>query len=96
MQRSGVSDFDLKRRVPGTPDQILVAANQAERADNVIPGSKSEKRIQIWKVLCELKANKGVVCIVVPWTANTEHYSDVREGMHETAEKSLRAIEENG
>jgi myo-inositol-1-phosphate synthase len=105
MQRSGVLDFDLQRKVrpmmegmvplPGIFDQNFVAANQAERADNVIPGSKSEQLVQIRKDLVDFKANKGVDSIVVLWTANTERYSDVREGVHDTAENVLRAIEAN-
>merc|ERR1719484_316129 len=81
--------------LPGIFDQNFVAANQAERADNIIKGSKAEQLRQIRKDLTEFKANKGVDSIVVLWTANTERYSDVREGVHDTAENVLRAIEAN-
>jgi len=105
MQRSGVLDFDLQRKLqplmedmvplPGIFDQNFVAANQAERADNLIKGSKSEQLAQIRKDLRDFKSSRGVDSTVVLWTANTERYAELQEGVHDTAENILQAIEKD-
>merc|ERR1712178_470837 len=79
--------------LPGIFDQNFVAANQAERADNLIKGSKSEQLAKIRNDLREFKANNDVDSIVVLWTANTERYAELQEGVHDTADNILRAIE---
>merc|ERR1712007_273318 len=45
--------------------------------------------------LRNFKASKGVDSIVVLWTANTERYSELQEGVHDNAENILQAIERN-
>lgn len=41
------------------------------------------------------KASSGVEKVIVLWTANTERYSDVTEGINDSAENFLKAIENN-
>lgn len=53
MERAQVLDFELQKQLvphmrglvplPGIYDPAFIAANQAERADNVIKGSKAEQ-----------------------------------------------------
>merc|ERR1719261_1745124 len=103
MERSKVLDYDLQRQVrplmegmvplPGIFDQNFVAANQAERADNVIEGSKAKQLEKIRKDLVDFKANKDVDSLVVLWTANTERYAELQDGVHDTADNVLKAIE---
>jgi len=103
MERAKVLDYDLQRQLrpmmegmtplPGIFDPNFVAANQAERADNVIKGSKAQQLNKIRKDLVEFKANKDVDSVVVLWTANTERYAELQEGVNDTAENVLRAIE---
>merc|ERR1719265_2831989 len=105
MQRAGVLDFDLQRKVrpmmeemvplPGIFDPNFVAANQAERADNVIKGSKAEQLAKIRQDLVDFKAAKDVDSVVVLWTANTERYAELQEGVNDTADNILQAIEES-
>lgn len=43
----------------------------------------------------DFKQSSGVDKVVVLWTANTERFSEVREGVNDTAETFLRSIENN-
>jgi myo-inositol-1-phosphate synthase len=76
-------------------DPGFIAANQAERANNTIKGTKGEQLQQIRKDLQEFKAQRQVDKIVVLWTANTERYCKVEHGIHDTAEHLLAAVEAN-
>merc|ERR1719261_1994260 len=103
MERSKVLDYDLQRQVrplmegmvplPGIFDQNFVAANQAERADNVIEGSKAKQLKKLRKDLVDFKAEYSLDKVVVLWTANTERYAELQEGVNDTAENVLRAVE---
>jgi len=104
MERAKVLDYDLQRQLrplmedmvplPGIFDPSFVAANQAERADNVIEGTKAQQLAKIRKDLVDFKASKGVDSIVVLWTANTERFAELQAGVNDTAENVLRAIEQ--
>jgi hypothetical protein len=60
MERAQVLDFELQKQLvplmkdlvplPGIYDPAFIAANQAERADNCIKGSKSEQVRGVWRV----------------------------------------------
>ncbi|OAL70001.1 inositol-3-phosphate synthase [Trichophyton violaceum] len=74
----------------------FIAANQEERADNVLPGSKAcwEHVEKIQKDIRDFKAANGLDKVLVMWTANTERYADVIEGVNDTADNLLKAIKE--
>lgn len=105
MERAGVLEYDLQRQLrpkmesmvplPGIFDQNFVAANQADRADNVIKGPKAEQLAKVRRDLKEFKEQNSVDKIVVLWTANTERYAEIQEGCHDTAENILEAIGRN-
>ncbi|KAL7936940.1 inositol-3-phosphate synthase [Trichoderma chlorosporum] len=74
----------------------FIAANQEDRADNILEGSKAcnahvEK---IRKDIRDFKANNDLDKIVVLWTANTERYADIIDGVNDTADNLLKAIEQ--
>ncbi|KAK1828328.1 myo-inositol-1-phosphate synthase [Podospora conica] len=73
----------------------FIAANQEDRADNLIPGSKAcmEHVERIRKDIRDFKAANGLDKVIVQWTANTERFSDLIEGVNDTAENLLKAIE---
>ncbi|KAF2190204.1 Myo-inositol-1-phosphate synthase [Zopfia rhizophila CBS 207.26] len=73
----------------------FIAANQEERADNVIPGTRASMAHveQIRKDIREFKAANGLDKVIVQWTANTERYADILEGVNDTADNLLRSIE---
>ncbi|ORY19498.1 hypothetical protein BCR34DRAFT_552238 [Clohesyomyces aquaticus] len=73
----------------------FIAANQEERADNLIPGIKASMAHveQIRKDIQDFKAANGLDKIIVQWTANTERYADIIEGVNDTADNLLKSIE---
>ncbi|KXX74003.1 Inositol-3-phosphate synthase [Madurella mycetomatis] len=73
----------------------FIAANQEDRADNVIAGSKAclAHVEQIRKDIRDFKAANSLDKVVVQWTANTERYADIIPGVNDTAENLLKAIE---
>ncbi|KAF2087804.1 Myo-inositol-1-phosphate synthase [Saccharata proteae CBS 121410] len=74
----------------------FIASNQEARADNVIPGSKAcmAHVEQIRKDIRDFKAANGLDKVIVQWTANTERYADIIEGVNDTADNLLKSIEE--
>ncbi|XP_039029442.1 inositol-3-phosphate synthase-like [Hibiscus syriacus] len=76
MARAKVFDFDPKKQLrpymepmvplPGVYDPDLIAANQAERANNIIKGTKKEQVEQVIKDIREFK-EKNKVDKVIPW-----------------------------
>lgn len=73
----------------------FIAANQEDRADNVVPGSKAsmDHVEQIRKDIRDFKAANGLDKVIVQWTANTERFADILPGVNDTAENLLKAIE---
>ena len=66
--------------VLGIYDPDFIAANQEERADNLVKGSKSEQVQAIRRDIQAFKAKNNLDKIVILWTANTERYSQVGKG----------------
>ncbi|KAI9680679.1 MAG: Myo-inositol-1-phosphate synthase [Caeruleum heppii] len=78
---------------PYYPD--FIAANQEERANNVLKGTKAsmEHVEQIRKDIRDFKAKHGLDKVIVQWTANTERYADLIDGVNDTADNLIKAIE---
>lgn len=74
----------------------FIAANQEDRADNVIPGTKAcmEHVERIRQDIRDFKAHHGLDKVVVQWTANTERYAEIVSGVNDTADNLLKAIEQ--
>ena len=102
MKRSKVLDWDLQKQLyphmvqykplPSAYFPDFIAANQNDRADNVLQGSKQEQMKQIQKDIQEFKANHSLDKVIVLWTANTERFAMVEEGVNDTAENLLASI----
>lgn len=104
MDRAAVLEPTLKAQVkkemaamvplPSIYYPDFIAANQEDRADNLIPGSKAcwEHVEEIRKNIRDFKAANGLDKIVVQWTANTERYADIIEGINDTADNLINAI----
>jgi len=105
MERAKVLDFELQRQLvpymkdltplPGIYDQDFIAANQEERANNLIKGTKSEQVETVRRQIREFKESSGVDKVIVLWTANTERFAQVMEGLNDTAENLLASIEKD-
>lgn len=89
------SDLEAMKPLPAAFDINFVAPSQAERADNVIKGNKWEQLQQIRKDIREFIAKNGLEQCIVLWTANTERYCDVTDGVHDTPENLIKAIKED-
>eukprot|EP00731_Ephydatia_muelleri_P025424 Em0017g507a len=70
----------------------FIAANQSDRADNVLKGTKWEMMEQIRADIRDFKATRKLDKVIVLWTANTERYCEVLEGVHDSADNLLEAI----
>ncbi|KAK9841057.1 hypothetical protein WJX81_008351 [Elliptochloris bilobata] len=103
MERAKVIDFELQRQLapymrdmqplPGVFDPDFIAANQGARADHLVKGSKQAQLDHLRADIREFRESSGAERVVVLWTANTERYSQVSEGLNDTAESFLAAIE---
>merc|ERR1712000_553697 len=104
LERAGVFEPDLQRQLKPEMDKIVplpaifdldfVATNQEQRADNVIKGTKAEAVEQVRKDIRDFKAANGLDKVIVLWTANTERYASVIEGVNDTADNMLKSIEQ--
>ena len=102
MQRARVLEPDLIRQLrpqmesikplPAIFDLEFVAANQDERADNIISGTKAEAVEVVRQNIRDFKANNNLDKVIVLWTANTERFSELKEGVHDTADNLLAAL----
>ncbi|KAK7861720.1 hypothetical protein R5R35_014578 [Gryllus longicercus] len=101
-ERAGVLEPDLLRQLrahlqalqprPSAFFPDFVAANQAQRADNVLSGSKQEQLEQLRADIRAFRARSGAQRVVVLWTANTERFCEVLPGLNDSADALLAAV----
>merc|ERR1712054_425158 len=101
-RRSAVLDVNLQDQLydemaaytpmPSIYFPDFIAANQADRADNCLTGSKQEQMDKIRQDVRDFKARNGLDKVVVLWTANTERFAAIEEGINDTAENLLESI----
>jgi myo-inositol-1-phosphate synthase len=71
----------------------FIAANQEERADNLLPGNDKQAHLeQLRADIRKFKADNELDQVVVFWTANTERFADILPGVNDTADNLLSAI----
>lgn len=103
MARGQVLDYDLQRQLaplmkdmkpmPSIYYPDFIAANQSDRADNLIPGDDKQAHLErIRKDIRDFKEKENLDNVVVLWTANTERYADIIPGVNDTAENLLNSI----
>jgi len=102
MERAEVLPYDLQRQLvpylkdmkplPSIYDPDFIAANQSDRADNVLTGTRFEQMEKIRQDIREFKAANNVDKVLILWTANTERFSDIVAGVNDTKENLLNAI----
>ncbi|KAK3754561.1 hypothetical protein QZH41_017001, partial [Actinostola sp. cb2023] len=105
MERARVLDWNIQKQLrpflsnlkprPSIYCPDFIAANQADRADNVLTGTKQSMLEQIRADIRDFKESNKLDKVIVMWTANTERFCDVRSGLNETAEELLAAISRN-
>lgn len=74
----------------------FIAANQEDRADNVIEGTKACNAHveELRQNIRDFKAKNNLDKVIVMWTANTERYADIIPGVNDTADNLLKSIEQ--
>eukprot|EP00591_Stephanopyxis_turris_P011148 CAMPEP_0195519206 /NCGR_PEP_ID=MMETSP0794_2-20130614/14511_1 /TAXON_ID=515487 /ORGANISM="Stephanopyxis turris, Strain CCMP 815" /LENGTH=531 /DNA_ID=CAMNT_0040648327 /DNA_START=53 /DNA_END=1648 /DNA_ORIENTATION=- len=102
MKRSKVLDVDLQKKLypymkdinplPSVYFPDFIAANQGERADNVLTGTKQEQMDTLRKNIQDFKKEHELEKVIILWTANTERFSAVEEGVNDTADNILASI----
>jgi len=103
MARADVFDHDLQQQLaphmakyvplPAVYDPDFIAANQEDRANNVIKGTKNECLEQIRKDIKKFKMDNKLEKVIILWSANTERFSDIIPGVNDTADNLLKSIE---
>lgn len=88
---------DLEQLQPRSSiyDADFIALNQADRANNLIMGDKLEQVQTICNDIEDFRSKSGVDRVIVLWTANTERFCEVIDGIHDTAEHLAEAIASN-
>jgi len=102
MERAQVLPFDLQRQlIPFMKDMVplpaiytpdFIAANQKDRADNLISGTKLQMMEHIRKDIREFKEKTKVEKVIVLWSANTERFCDVLTGVNDTWDNLMASI----
>jgi len=78
--------------LPSIYQEDFIAANQKDRADNVLAGTKQEMLDKLRADIRDFKAERGADQVVVLWTATTERFASIEEGLNDTADNLLAAI----
>ncbi|ODV66961.1 Myo-inositol-1-phosphate synthase [Hyphopichia burtonii NRRL Y-1933] len=82
----------------------FIALNQKERANNVVnvDSAKEVDTNRKWQDvetirsdIQNFKKQHNLEQVIVLWTANTERYSDIIDGVNDTSENLLKSIQEN-
>lgn len=82
----------------------FIALNQKERADNVsnVTSNGEVNTEQKWqdvenirKDIANFKKDNGLDKVIVLWTANTERYADLIDGVNDTKENLIESIKSN-
>lgn len=103
MRRASVLDHDLQlqlmphmtklRPLPSIYYPTFIAANQEDRANNLLPGSNKYAHLQeLRRHIRQFKDVNVVDQVIVIWTATTERFSEVIPGINDTATNLLKAI----
>lgn len=106
MERAQVLEPDLQRQVydemakmkplPSIYYKDYIAANQEARADNLIKGDQKWEHLErLRQDIRDFKQANGLDKVIVLWTANTERFSDLIDGVNDTADNLLTAIQNN-
>jgi len=105
MRRADVFDSDLQSKLwphmeplkpwPSVYDPDFIAANQQERADHLLKGTKFECMERLREDIRNFKKTNHLDKVIVIWSANTERFADVIHGINDTADALLASIKKN-
>jgi myo-inositol-1-phosphate synthase len=104
MNRACVFDYGLQEKLAPYLKEMkpmksiyypdFIASNQTDRANNVYEGDRAcEEHLNIIRNdIKQFQTHNELDKVIVIWTANTERYSDVINGVHDTEDNFLGAI----
>jgi len=105
MNRAGVLEPALQdqlrpmmekmKPLPSIYSPDFIAANQSDRADNLITGTKQQQVDQIRSDIRQFRTANGVDKVIILWTANTERFADIVVGSNDTADNLEESIRQN-
>lgn len=106
MKRAQVLDIALQQQLrpmmqnmeprKGLFNADFVASNQLSRADNIIQSTNKWEQVQqIRADIVDFRKKNNLDKVIVLWTANTERFTDVIPGVHDSAENLLAAVKRN-
>lgn len=106
MARAGVLEYDLRRQLESSMRPMVplpsiyypdfIAANQSDRADNLIAGNDKWQHVQhLRNDIRQFKSQNALDKVVVVWSANTERFAELIEGVNDTADNLLSAIKQS-
>ncbi|CAJ0881220.1 17934_t:CDS:2, partial [Entrophospora sp. SA101] len=106
MERAKVLDYDLQRQLAPELEKFkplpsiyypdFIAANQSDRADNLISGNDKKQHLEhIRNDIRKFKLDNQLDKVIVVWTANTERYSSIIPGINDTAANLIEAVRQN-
>ncbi|MFH4980031.1 hypothetical protein AB6A40_006740 [Gnathostoma spinigerum] len=90
------SEMEKVKPMPSIYYEDFIASNQKARATNIIKGGNKQEHLEhIRKDIRDFKQKHNLECVIVLWTASTERYVDVRDGLNTTANDMLNSIRNN-
>lgn len=106
MERARVIDYNLQTKLRPIMEKMkprpsvyypdFIAANQADRADNLMEGNSKWDHVEkIREDIRDFRTRNKLDKVIVLWTANTERFCDVRRGLNDTGDNLLKSIEKN-
>lgn len=108
MKRAKVIDVQLQKQLYPMMEHMkprralfdlnFVAENQDSRADNILDSSKYTKWEQVQMIMADIedfKTKQKLDKVIILWTANTERFSEILPGVHDTAANLLKTLQNN-
>lgn len=106
MERARVIDYNLQTKLRPIMEKMkprpsvyypdFIAANQADRADNLMEGNSKWDHVEkIREDIRDFRTRNKLDKVIVLWTANTERFCDVRRGLNDTGDNLLKSIKKN-
>ncbi|GBP10453.1 Inositol-3-phosphate synthase 1-B [Eumeta japonica] len=105
MVRAKVIEYELQQKLkkemsamkprPAIYDPDFIAANQSDRATNLIRGTRYEQYLQVRADIRDFRERNKLDSIIVLWTANTERFCEIRPGVHDTSAGLEKALRDN-
>jgi myo-inositol-1-phosphate synthase len=96
LQRQVYEDMQKLKPLPSIYYKDFIAANQESRADNLIKAANKEEELEVLRNdIKKFKEDNQLDKVIVLWTANTERFADLIDGVNDTAENLLNAIKQN-